>query len=149
MNENIVNEIEVQETENVSTKPLAYKPTLWEKITDIFFIVRCVSCFTTIFALASILFIVLDISKVGNFVGSLIGVCAIIGWVSVIFACPWKMLKLCFKIISSAFVIGLAFMGIGCIVGLIIGVIISFALVFVVPFIITIPHFFNELMYTD
>lgn len=149
VSENIANEIEVQETENTTTETYSYEPTFCDKFKNVFYIVRCVCCFTTIFALSSILFIVLDMSKVGDFVGSLIGICAIIGWVSVIFACPWKMLKLCFKIISRAFVIGLAFMGVGCVVGLMIGVIISFALVFVVPFIITIPHFFNELMYTD
>ncbi len=119
--------------------------SLWDKIKAIFHIVRSVACFTTVFM--TIGYIFSSIGMNGDKVGFMIvgGMMLFIGLLSLLLACPLKMVLLVGTLVVKGFTIGLCFVGVGCIIGAVIGLIIGLAIVIIIPAAVTIPHYLNNM----
>ncbi len=108
--------------------------------------IKKVCCFTSVLAFFNIIAMTGGNNGVG-FLNAMMIILGILGILSGIIACPIKMIGRILALCIGGFTIGLAFMGIGCVIGLMIGVIASALMVMVAPAVVAIPHYFNELKY--
>lgn len=105
--------------------------------------IQRVCCFTSLLAVFNLAFFI-GVPFNGA-LGSVVAFLGLLGVASGIVACPMKFIKNALTLCGSAFLMGLAFVVVGCFIGLAIGVFVSCLMIFIAPAFVTIPHYFNEL----
>lgn len=112
-----------------------------EQVLDVIRVIRCIACFTSICSTVAFYFMVT------NGPLALVGFFGLIGMVSALLACPFKLIGIAISLILGGFSIGLCFLGFGCIIGAGIGMILGVMLAIFFPAFVAIPYFFNDLRY--
>lgn len=110
---------------------------------------RCICCFTSLFAILGVLFLFANSINPPDFIAVIITILWLVGVLSGLIACPLKMIGNVIALVTSGVVIGLPFLGVGALVGLIIALLICFGMVLFFPAVVTIPYYKNELKYND
>ena len=118
-----------------------------EKALNKIYKIRCVCCFTSLFASLGILFLFAEQINVPDYIGYIIAAIWAFGVLSSFIACPIKMIGRIIGLPVSGAIIGLPFLGVGAIIGFGIGLMLSFGMVFFLPYIVTIPYYKYELKY--
>lgn len=107
--------------------------------------VRCVCCFTSVFALSGLAFLSMDTKNVPDFVGYMVLILWAVGILSAIIACPVKLIGKVIKLVAGGTIAGLAFFGVGAALGFAFSMIISMGMVLFFPCIVSVPYYFKEL----
>lgn len=111
--------------------------------------IRCICCFTSLFAVLGVLFLFAENINLPQYVEVAIAVFWLVGVLSGLIACPVNFLGIVFKYPVAGLVIGIPFLLVGAVVGFVIGLVIAFALIFFFPAIVTIPFYKSELNFKD
>lgn len=120
-----------------------------DRVLDKIYKLRCICCFTSLFACLGFVFLFAEVFSPPAFVQWIIVALWLFGVVSGVVACPVKMIANAFGLIAGGTVIGLPFLGIGAVFGFAIGAIIAFGMIFFLPAIVTIPYYRNELQFKN
>lgn len=120
-----------------------------ESLLDKIYKIRCVCCFTSLFALFGLAFLFADSITVPDWMAALLLVAWLLGILSSLIACPFKMIGLVVKFVVGGVAIGLPFLVIGAIFGLVIALLICFFMVLFCPAVVTIRYYFKELRYKN
>lgn len=123
------------------------KPTRWSKFKHGFMVFRGVCCFTSSLTLIAVIagFCLSDIIPAHGFLDHLTVVAYVLGLISTVFACPLRLFKVCFTIISTLVVFGFYLLIFGSLIGGAIGIGISAYIIFFGSAFISIPYFFTTL----
>ena len=122
-----------------------------EKALDKIHRLRCICCFTSLFATLGIVMMICvgnDVSP-PEFVQWITAALWLFGVVSGVVACPVKMIANAFGLIAGGTMIGLPFLGIGAIFGFAIGAMIALGMLLFLPAVVTIPCYLKELRYKN